>query len=321
MKTKSLFFSLVLSIVSLCLIVALVVIFNVKQPFVPSESTLNVEDASDWDSLETPATTEGGTVEQSEVETAEGMYYRTLTAVPAEGYTFAYWQNASTKLCGDIQLTLGASSMTILTNVVNACTPVFVANSNVFVISDLATFKSTLVSDINADITSGKIYKLSADIAFFSAGANAITSSLGVFRGVLDGNNHSISGVSLDGVGFFDSIDGGVVKNLILSDGTITGDGSTYVGGFCGSINNGLVSRCLSYLNVRNSAQDGYAGGIVGVCSSTTQKSMLFSCGFYGTVSASNPQQMIAFNTKIQNSTSESCSVFRPKNNGAINAL
>ncbi len=321
MKTKTLFISVVSGVVVICLIVALVLVFNVRQPYVPSESTIEIVDTTEWGNLEANVTTSGGTVQQSDVETAEGKYYRTLTAVPSEGYTFAYWKNSSIKLSGDLQLTLGASSLTALNTVVSACTPVFVEDANVFEITDISTFQSILINDISQDSTSGKIYKLTTDLFGVSDKTSGISESLGVFRGVLDGNNHSLSGIDINGVGLFTSLDDAVIKDLVLSNGNINGDGSEYIGSFCGSINNSLISRCLSYLNITNSNDNGFAGGIVGVCSSTTQKSLLFSCGFYGVVRATNPQQMIAFNTKLASLGTDSCSVFRPKNNGAINTL
>ena len=119
----------------------------------------------------------------------------------------------------------------------------------------------------------------------------------------------------------FASVNDGVVKNLILANGSITGNEPTFIGSFCGTINNGLISRCLSYLDVTNTINGGRAGGIVGVCSSSNVRSMLYSCGFYGTVTAEIPQQMIAENGTISGTTTDSCAVYRPKNEGAFGVL
>ena len=312
MTTKSVWLIVVLSIAVVGILGAMACVFVLQNQFTPNQDALSVtEDISTTD-IQNDMVIVGGSVVQGDVQTAEGMYYKNLTAVADEGYTFAYWQNANTKLSGDQQITLSATSQNALSSATNACVPVFVSTQNVFVINNLEDFNNTLVADISSDQTADKIYKLATDLT-----VSSLQTSTGVFRGVLDGNNHSINGFSVTGCGMFASVSGGVIKNLILSNGSITSTEQPFVGSFCGSINNGLISRCLSYLDLTNTIANGSAGGIVGSCSSTDVKSMLFSCGFYGTLNADNTQQMIANNGTISGTTSESCSVFRPKNNGA----
>lgn len=312
MDNKTMFFLITSSVVAVVCAVALIAVFLINSQFKPSEDTMNAETDITVD-LQNQQSLVGGTSVQSDIQTTEGKYYRELTAVADSGYVFAYWRNSTTKLCGDEKITLGAASLDALSSAVSSCTPVFVAQSNVVTISNTTEFNQTIVADTASDATEGKIYKLTSDISGLT-----ISSSLGVFRGVFDGNNHSISFGTLSGSGLFSSVNGGVIKNLIISDGVVSGAEPVFVGAFCGSINNGLLSRCLSYANVSNTIAGGYAGGLVGVCSSTDVRSMLFSCGFYGSVTAENPQQMIAKNGTLTGSTTESCAVFRPKTEGAI---
>ena len=316
MNTKNIFLLSSLGIVVLGLVVALCVIFFVREPYVPSLDSLDATTDITTSNVENQQSLVGGSVEQTDVQTAEGMYYRELSAVADEGYVFAYWKNSTNKLSGDEQITVGASSLDALSSAVAACSPVFVEKNNVVLISSASDFLSKLVADTNQDQTTGKIYKLTQDLGNIN-----VSSSLGVFRGILDGNNHSISCSQISGSGLFSSLNDGVIKNLIFADGKIEGTSAVFVGTFCGSINNGLISRCLSYAQVENQLAGGYAGGLVGVCSSTDVRSMLFSSGFYGSVTAETPQQMIGQNGTISGSNVESCAVFRPKANGATYTL
>lgn len=314
MNTKSALLITFCSVFLVGVVAAMLVIAFVPNAYKPSEDVLTIQNITQTD---TPLNTVGGSVAQGEVQTVQGSYYKEITATADEGYTFAYWQNSDVKLSGDIKLTLRATTIDTLNTLASACTPVFVSNENVFLINDIADFNAILVRDINNGATAGKIYKLTQDINSYSNGANAITLSLNTFSGVLDGNNHAIRDVYINGAGLFDTIDGGVIKDLILSSGSLNANNETYIGSFAGSINNGLVSRCVSYLLVSNSKVDGYAGGMVGVCSSTTTKSMLYSCAFYGTLYSANSDQMIGSNLKLDNQGVYACSVFRPKYDGA----
>lgn len=314
MNAKSILLVTFFSIVVVGIVSAMLVLAFIPNIYKPSQEVLTIQNITQTD---TPASLTGGSVNQGEVQTVEGSYYKELTAVADEGYTFAYWENNGSKLAGDITITLRANSVEVLNSLSNACTPVFISNQNVFNISNLDEFNSVLVAHINSGTTSGKIYKLTGDINSYSNGSSAITLSLNTFSGVLDGNNFALRDVFINGAGLFDSIDGGVVKNLVLANGSLNSNLDTYIGSFAGSINNGLISKCVSNLYVNNLKADGYAGGIVGVCSSTTVKSMLYSCAFYGALSADNSDQMIANNLRINTAGVYACSVFRPKYNGA----
>ena len=312
MNSKSVYILTALSVLVVGIAVAMVAIFCIKQPYTPSEDVLSFDEGLSNEDIESLPNIVGGSVSEGEVQTTSGMYFKDLTAVADEGYVFAYWVNGTSKICGDKTITVRATSTSGLATTVSACTPVFFLEENVGYIDNATDFAS-FVTAVASDATDGMLFKLTADI-----NVPTLTSSLGVFRGVFDGNNHAISGFNLNGSGLFSSINGGVVKNLILSDCEISSSQATFVGSFAGSINDGLVSRCLSYADVKNTVVGGRAGGIVGVCSSTDVRSMLFSCGFYGTLSAESAQQQIAQNGTIEGTTTESCAVFRPKNEGAI---
>ena len=94
------------------------------------------------------------------------------------------------------------------------------------------------------------------------------------FKGMFDGNGHTVSGILISKSGNTDSDryqglfghigSGAEVKNVILVDATITG--YSYTGSIVGRNNGGTISHChtLASVNV-NAVQDAlYHGGIVG---------------------------------------------------------
>ena len=315
MTTKSVFLTILFSAIALAISGALVILALSPEPYVPSGETLNADMVDDSIDLSSMPNLVGGSVVQSDVQTTQGAYYCTITATADNGYTFGYWQNGTTKLCGDVSITLSSSTVDGLNNLVRACTPIFVANANVEEIADMTDFTGILIRDINNNTTEGKLYKLTADIADYSTVGN-ITLPLGTFRGILDGNNHSIGNIYINGAGMFEALDGAVVKDIILN-GSINSS-NPYSGGLCGSINNSLLSRCLSHLYVGNTANNGCAGGLVGVCSYSSARSMMFSCGFYGTIRAKTADQMIGSNANFDATGVKTCAIFKPKYNGAI---
>ncbi|MBU6376454.1 MAG: putative Ig domain-containing protein, partial [Bdellovibrionales bacterium] len=86
------------------------------------------------------------------------------------------------------------------------------------------------------------------------------------FKGSLDGKGHTISNLTISSpsssfVGFFAKLSGATVKNLILSNLTVSG--SSYVGGLAGRIGPAsLVSRVSTSGTV--TASGGYSGGLAG---------------------------------------------------------
>lgn len=316
MNTKSVFLTIFFSLIIVSVSGALLILAFAPEKYTPGEEVLNIEVVDDSVDVSSQPVLVGGNVVQGQTQTAEGAYYCTLTAKADAGYSFGYWQNGTIKLSGDSTITLSASSVDALNTLTRACSPVFVSNENVFEIADMTDFAGILVRDINNDATSGKIYKLTADIFNYSTGASPISLALGVFRGIFDGNNHSIGNIYINGAGMFEALDGAVVKDIILS-GSVNSN-SNYAGGLCGSVSASLVSRCLSHFNIANTAEEGFAGGIVGVCSSASVRSMLFCCGFYGSISANTADQMIGSNLSVNAANLKACAIFKPKYNGAI---
>lgn len=156
--------------------------------------------------------------------------------------------------------------------------------------SALAQTEISSLSDIT-DMAGN--YKLTADI---SASGNT---SLGTFTGTLDGDFHTISGLSN---AIFTSVNGGTVKNIILdnvsinittnnadvgaiantasgnariyncgvlsTNGTSSISGTRYVGSIVGALsNNARVLNCFSYANVGGGTR---VAGIVGSNNGTT---------------------------------------------------
>jgi hypothetical protein len=85
------------------------------------------------------------------------------------------------------------------------------------------------------------------------------------FKGVFDGNNHTISNIVIEGgsyLGVFGRLESGAeVKNLGIVNTNISGS-SDYIGGLVG-INGGNVTNCYSTGSV--TSLDWYAGGLVGI--------------------------------------------------------
>ena len=90
------------------------------------------------------------------------------------------------------------------------------------------------------------------------------------YTGTFDGNNKTISELSIDSnaryAGLFGRIDyNGTVKNLALANSTIRcSDSTADVGGICG-LNLGSISNCRNSGSVEGSGSLAYVGGICGV--------------------------------------------------------
>jgi hypothetical protein len=91
------------------------------------------------------------------------------------------------------------------------------------------------------------------------------------FTGVFDGNNHTISNLTIDTngagndyLGLFGYASGGEIKNLALENISITGgNDSYYLGGLAG-YNQSNISNCCSTGNVSGGDNSGYLGGLMG---------------------------------------------------------
>lgn len=88
------------------------------------------------------------------------------------------------------------------------------------------------------------------------------------FRGTFDGQNHTITGLTIvrgtTNAGLFAYIYGGAVKNVRLVDCSITCT-STYTAGICGYNSSGTIENCHVLSGSIHGSQ--YTGGICGQCS------------------------------------------------------
>ena len=188
----------------------------------------------------------------------------TLIAEPAEGYTFAYWTRTSA--------TYKVSALdTVVTESSKASsfTPVFVANSRVKNIATLAEFTS------NYNSSSYDILRLTANIDATGISYTPVIT----FTKVLDGAGYSILNLNVEistqttcGA-LVQTLNGGVIKNLTLNACKITDTTSptaTSLGGFAGTIRDGLISNCVMKSTVNSGKADCNVGGFVGKATGTS---------------------------------------------------
>ena len=132
-----------------------------------------------------------------------------------------------------------------------------------------------------------KNYRLTADLDLTGVSFSGIGAAEYPFTGVFDGQNHTVSNVTItgaDNVGFFGVIKGATVKNLILTG--VACSGSTNVGGLAGraeaaldksdmtkSVAN-LIGSCTVSGTVSGAAQ---VGGLVGLNGGDYDKDTQFS--------------------------------------------
>ncbi len=88
---------------------------------------------------------------------------------------------------------------------------------------------------------------------------------IGSFSGVLDGDNFKILNFKInrpttDNIGFFNSTNGAIIKNLKFEVGIVKGQ--RYVGSLIGYATNSTIDNCFSNLSVSGSGTD--VGGIIG---------------------------------------------------------
>ena len=106
------------------------------------------------------------------------------------------------------------------------------------------------------------IYRLTADLDL----DNVARSPFGEFKGLFDGNGHTISNVNIsansDNVGLFSGLKNATVRNLSIRGGRISG--GSRVGGLVGYVTgaSNLIEDCTTDLEVAASGSN--AGGVVG---------------------------------------------------------
>ena len=138
------------------------------------------------------------------------------------------------------------------------------------------------LTNANGTLTQGKYYQLAADICLNDQMLNGNyelegipenvwtpigNSSNNSFKGVFDGNNHTISGVYIpdgnDCSGLFGTIDGATVNDLSLIDTYVKG--SNYTGGLVGQVaynDSCFIKRCYVEANVTST--NSYSGVLAG---------------------------------------------------------
>ena len=121
-----------------------------------------------------------------------------------------------------------------------------------------------------------KTFNLNADLDYTGLSYQPIGRFGYVFCGVFYGNNHTISGIDINGTENYQGVFGyfsGEVHNLKLENSVIQGNG--YLGGIAGCNNNGTVRNCVVGENVSVDGNN-YVGGIVGYVSNGTVEDNLF---------------------------------------------
>ena len=119
------------------------------------------------------------------------------------------------------------------------------------------------------------------------------------FRGVFDGQNHTIKGLYVEGgragLGFFGEVRTGTVKNFTIYGEVVVNTEVDYVGGVIGSIcgvngetdlerNGAIIQNITSYVNLTAKVHGvGKIGGFVGYAN---HESLIENCSWYGTFDA-----------------------------------
>ncbi len=140
------------------------------------------------------------------------------------------------------------------------------------------------------------------------------------FRGIFDGQNHTIKGLYVEGgragLGFFGEVRTGTVKNFTIYGEVVANTEVNYVGGVIGSIcglngdndlerNGAIIQNITSYVNLTAKTHGiGMIGGFVGYAN---HESLIENCSWYGTFDAGEyrvDSGAGGFIGKIQESTS-----------------
>ena len=213
----------------------------------------------------------------------DGKIYTTAAeaaAVATEGsnVTLLYSTTDAVEFAEGVNLTLAngvtADNVTVLvaglTGEGTAASPFLINN-----VDDLVWFQKK-VDELAADGSTqfaGKYFKLTADINLADINWNPIGSMSGdhgSFKGVFDGDNHTISNLNVEqngnGIGLFARTAGNaVIKNLKLNNVTVKStDNSNYVGGVVG---NAYASTKIENVHLSGNiyiSGRGYIGGIAG---------------------------------------------------------
>ena len=213
----------------------------------------------------------------------DGKIYATVAqaaevATEGSNVTLLYSTTDTVEFAEGVNLTLAngvtADNVTVivagLTGEGTAASPFLINN-----VDDLVWFQKK-VDELAADGSTqfaGKYFKLTADINLAGINWNPIGSMSGdhgSFKGVFDGDNHTISNLNVEqngnGIGLFARTAGNaVIKNLKLNNVTVKStDNSNYVGGVVG---NAYASTKIENVHLSGNiyiSGRGYIGGIAG---------------------------------------------------------
>ena len=122
------------------------------------------------------------------------------------------------------------------------------------------------VTNVNNGTTASASYKLGSEIS--ASGTDAITTE---FTGTFDGDGYTISSL---GHALFNSVNGGVVKNVILDNISISGNSNGNAGAICNeATGDARIYNCgvLATNSTTNTDEDGYTS--LTMCSSTVSGS------------------------------------------------
>lgn len=221
----------------------------------------------------------GGTFEKGTYSTGFGCDFAGI--VEASG---AFTRETGNTVDAEVQFSTKVTTYPL--NILEVYAPVPVlegkgTEANPYIVDSIDALKA-FRDDVNAGNSyEGKYVKLTCDLDLSIARAieewipvgNAARTSKtytgNAFKGTFDGDNHTITGVSItssastdDALGLFGVVDGGAVKNLNLADVNIAVAGSDLAGGAIGMMLNNATADSISVSGVV--AGDDGVGGIVG---------------------------------------------------------
>jgi hypothetical protein len=113
------------------------------------------------------------------------------------------------------------------------------------------------------------------------------------FNGTFDGGNHTISNLNVSGGGLFADMQGAVVKNLKLTNMTVSGWAFGGIGGLANGAGDSTIQNCA--VEVTMNASAAYAGGLVGSTYGSTIYRSYAKGSLSGAVSYSGGLVGIAF--------------------------
>ena len=174
-------------------------------------------------------------------------------------------------------------------------------------------------NQINAREIINPTIVLDCSINLFNKEWEPISSSdSSIFRGLFDGNGHTISNLKITNTRNYNGLFGineGTISNLKTTGSIIVSSSSTsqiYCGGIVGYSNKGEILNCSSSCTITaTQTQNGscHAGGIAGFIYNTTIKNCNFSGAITGTTSSSSATLQVCgigasnYNSLIYNST------------------